>query len=255
MQEIFDAHCHIIDPKYPLITNQGFRPDYYTVADYQTELEAMDLKAVGGAVVAGSFQGFDQSYFADALSQLGDKFVGVTQVPISITDQDLAKLHTIGIRAIRFNLYRGINLTLADLEYLANRVYQQHGWHTELYVDLSTMTEDLYQLLFRLPNASIDHFGMGVTPIDKLKEVVSHNVAVKVTGFGRVKYSRTQLKQIIRDLYRENPQALIFGTDLPSTRATNHFSIEDVQLIKEVLSVDELDKVLLKNGLARYLNK
>ena len=36
---------------------------------------------MGGAVVSGSFQGFDQSYLLDALDQLGPSFVGVTQLP------------------------------------------------------------------------------------------------------------------------------------------------------------------------------
>ena len=31
---IFDAHLHIIDPAYPLVSNEGYLPDPYTVDDY-----------------------------------------------------------------------------------------------------------------------------------------------------------------------------------------------------------------------------
>jgi predicted TIM-barrel fold metal-dependent hydrolase len=28
--KIFDAHLHIIDPRFPLIPNQGYLPDHFT---------------------------------------------------------------------------------------------------------------------------------------------------------------------------------------------------------------------------------
>jgi hypothetical protein len=35
---IFDAHFHVIDPRFPLVPNQGFLPDPFTVADYRARL-------------------------------------------------------------------------------------------------------------------------------------------------------------------------------------------------------------------------
>ena len=57
---IFDAHLHIIDPAYPLVSNEGYLPDPYTVDDYVGQ--TVELGIGGGAVVSGSFQSFDQSY-------------------------------------------------------------------------------------------------------------------------------------------------------------------------------------------------
>ena len=31
---LFDAHFHIIDPRFPLVPNRGYLPDRYTVSDY-----------------------------------------------------------------------------------------------------------------------------------------------------------------------------------------------------------------------------
>ena len=65
----FDGHLHIIDPRFPLIQSQGYLPEPFTVRDYVERTSALDL--VGGAVVSGSFQGFDQGYLLDALERLG----------------------------------------------------------------------------------------------------------------------------------------------------------------------------------------
>jgi predicted TIM-barrel fold metal-dependent hydrolase len=81
----FDCHFHIIDKNFPVVPNQGFMPDAFTSEDYLDRLKAVDL--CGGAVVSGSFQAFDQSYLFHALKVLGPSFVGVTQVPQTVSDQ------------------------------------------------------------------------------------------------------------------------------------------------------------------------
>jgi fluoroacetyl-CoA thioesterase len=68
--QLFDAHLHIVDPRFPLVANHGYVPDPFTVDDYRERL-------AGGAVVSGSFQAFDQDYLLDALRRLGPSF----QVP------------------------------------------------------------------------------------------------------------------------------------------------------------------------------
>ncbi|NNG63010.1 2-pyrone-4,6-dicarboxylate hydrolase, partial [Pseudomonas fragi] len=87
MRPIFDAHCHIIDSAYPLIPNNGYMPEFFSVDDYQERTRPLGI--VGGAVVSGSFQGFDQTYLIAALNRLGPGFVGVTQLPASVTDAQL----------------------------------------------------------------------------------------------------------------------------------------------------------------------
>lgn len=62
----------------------------------------------GGAVVSGSFQGFDQDYLVAALKELGPSYVGVTQLPFSVSAEEILRLHRGGVRAIRFNFKRGV---------------------------------------------------------------------------------------------------------------------------------------------------
>ncbi len=79
MRTIFDTHLHIIGPRFPLIENQGFLPEPFTCKDYLDKVQ--ELNVIGGAIVSGSFQGFDQNYLIDSLQKLGENFVGVTQLP------------------------------------------------------------------------------------------------------------------------------------------------------------------------------
>ena len=254
MQKIFDSHFHIIDPGYPLFENQGFLPDFFTVEEYQSKVSDFGIELVGGVVVSGSFQGFDCSYFQGALDKLGATFVGVTQLNPYTKDEEILRLDRLGIKGIRFNLFRGLSASVQDMRELAHRVYCLCGWKTELYVDASKIDEQLATFIFELPKVSIDHLGMRKCQIERLEQFVSGGIPIRVTGFGRVDYSRDEVQDLLIALYKANPQALIFGTDMPSTRAKYPFSLEDLTLIKESLGEEKAQDVLYKNGVAWYLS-
>ena len=170
MENIFDSHFHIIDPNFPLIENNGFVPDYYSVDEYMEDLNQLGLQAIGGAVVSGSFQGYQQAYFEEALKQLGEQSVGITQLPFDVTDEELQRLHHIGIRGIRFNLYRGLSSSLEEIKELSSRCFNLLGWKTEFYVDIAKVADELKALILALPAASIDHIGMTKVPPATLTE-------------------------------------------------------------------------------------
>ncbi|MFJ5767280.1 2-pyrone-4,6-dicarboxylate hydrolase [Lysinibacillus sp. NPDC093210] len=255
MQKIFDTHFHIIDPKYPLVENQGFVPDFYTVDDYLQELKEMSIELTGGAVVSGSFQGYHQHYFEEAISELGNNFVGITQLPFDTTDEDILKLNDIGIKGIRFNLYRGLSALPKEIRELSERVYNLCNWKTELYVNLQTIDKEIEELMFTLSKVSIDHLGMHKCSVDKLKKIVNANIPIRLTGFGRVGYERDEIRELITILFSENPSSLMFGSDLPSTRAKERFSYNDIQLIKETVGREAQDKIFFENGENWYLDK
>ena len=255
MQKIFDSHFHIIDPKFPLEENQGFVPDFYTVNDYLKEMKEMSIEVIGGAIVSGSFQGYHQDYFAEAISELGNNFVGITQLPFDTTDEDILKLNDVGIKGIRFNLYRGLSASPKEIKELSERVYKLCNWKTELYLNLQTIDKELEELIFTLPKVSIDHLGMHKCSIDRLKKIVNANIPIRVTGFGRVGYERDEIRELITILYGENPNCLMFGSDLPSTRANYRFSYNDIQLIKETVGKEAQDRIFFQNGENWYLDK
>lgn len=243
---VFDAHFHIIDPRYPLIPNDGYRPPPFTCDDYRQRMHGLEI--AGGAVVAGSFQGFDQSWLMGTLGQLGPSFVGVAQIPYTASDAEILELHRAGVRAVRFNLKRGGSEVLEHLDRLARRVHELAGWHAELYVDSRDLAA-LYDTLVALPAASIDHLGLSKAGFSTLLKLAEHGIRVKATGFGRVDFD---VRQALRELFAASPEALLFGTDLPSTRAPRPYRDEDRLLVMEALGEQAAVQVLCGNALRFY---
>lgn len=257
---VFDAHLHIIDPRFPLVPNQGYVPDAFTVDDYMArtgELGAREgardgaraYEVAGGAVVSGSFQKFDQTYLVDALERLGPGFVGVTQVPVAVSDAEVLRLHEAGVRAVRFNVARGGSAGLPGMDRLARRVFDLAGWHAEFYIDARSLDGDLGQRIAALPKASVDHLGMHRDGLPHLLRLVESGVMVKATGFGRVELDPAEVVTAIVDV---NPHALMVGTDLPSTRAQRPFTVTDFDLLCDTLDTSHLDDVFWRNAYEFY---
>ena len=248
-QKYFDCHFHIIDKNFPVVPNQGFMPDAFVSEDYLARLKDIDL--CGGAVVSGSFQELDQSYLFHALKVLGPTFVGVTQVPATVTDRELQELNDAGVRAVRFNVKRGGSEDIKHLESFARRVHKLVGWHTELYID-STDAAGLFDTLVSLPAVSIDHIGLSKAGFPTLLKLVDKGVKVKATGFGRVDFD---VGPALKELYAANPKALMFGTDLPSTRAPRPYLDSDYALVLETLGEEKAVNVFYKNAIEFYRPK
>ncbi|MGW0039931.1 amidohydrolase family protein [Gordonia sp. NPDC003376] len=243
---VFDAHLHIIDPRFPLIENNGYLPPAFTVADYRARIAHLGID--GGAVVSGSFQAFDQRYLVAALQALGPGYVGVTQIPADASDAEILELDRHGVRAVRFNARRGGSADLAELDRLARRVHDLAGWHTELYID-SQALPDLSAVLRSLPAISVDHLGLSAQGLSHLLHLVESGARVKATGFGRIDVDPSTA---IRQIMAVNPQALVVGTDLPSTRARRPFEDSDVDLIRDVVGDNHIDDVFWNNAALLY---
>jgi predicted TIM-barrel fold metal-dependent hydrolase len=245
--DVFDAHFHVIDPRFPLVPNNGYLPDPFTVSDYLQRVDG--LHVTGGAVVSGSFQAFDQSYLKEALAQLGPSFVGVTQIPAAATDAEVLDLDRAGVRAVRFNLYRGGSATLTDVDSLARRVHDLAGWHSEFYLDAGDLA-DLEPTLAALPQVSVDHLGMSDDPSGALLRLVDSGMVVKATGFGRVNVSDPEA--LMRSIVNANPAALVFGSDLPSTRAAIPFHDNDIDRVAHAVGAEHVGAVLAGNARRLY---
>jgi Amidohydrolase len=239
---VFDAHLHIIDPRFPLVASQGYVPDPFTVDDYRTATAGLNV--TGGAVVAGSFQpqgGSDPSvveqpetvvpqrgqtplgpwaWLVDALGRLGPGFVGVVELREGATAEQVLALDAAGVRAVRFNLHRGGSLD----ERLAQRVHEVAGWHVEVYAGGRVLAA-LEGALRRLPRLVVDHLGLDAEALPVLRRL---GCMVKATGFGRVDLD---VEATLRAL---DPDRLLFGTDLPGTRARRPFGPADLELVAEI---------------------
>ena len=244
--KLFDSHFHIIDPVFPLIENQGFLPDYFTCDDYLKRLQSYDL--VGGTVVSGSFQGYDQTYMKSALKKLGPQYVGVTQLPYATADEQILDLNRIGVRGVRFNLKRGLVSDLGQLSDFAKRIYDLAKWHVELYVDAKDL-DDLLGTIVNLPAASIAHLGLSREGLSNLIYLADQGVRIKASRFGCLNFDPGEA---INKIVKANPDVLMFGTDLPSTRNPKPFEDNDVLLVFEGLNKNLSKKILHENAIKFY---
>ena len=243
---LVDSHFHIIEPRFPLVPNNGFIPSAFTVADYRAAVHGLGV--VGGVVVSGSFQADDHGYLFDALPTLGSGFVGVANVAADASDKDLQSLAAAGIRAVRFNLYRSGSEGAEQLLHFGQRLWEIAHMHVELYVDAIDLAE-LAPTLTKLPMVSIDHLGMTDAHRATLLHLVEGGLRVKATGFGRV---NLDIGAALRDIHAANPGALMFGTDAPGTRARRPFKVSDLALIEETLGENALAAVLHDNAAVFY---
>ena len=78
-----------------------------------------------------------------------------------------------------------------------------------------------------------------------LLELVEDGAYVKATGFGRVDHD---VPAALRAIAAVNPGALLFGTDLPGTRAPRPFEDADIEVVLEAAG----PQALYDNAAALY---
>ena len=246
MRRLFDSHCHIIDRRFPIVANQGYLPPDFPLEAYLAE--AKPLGVVAGAVVSGSFQANDQTYLEDLLPRLGAGWAGVTQIPNDYPDAEIARLGALGVRAVRFNVFRGRIESVNDIVALATRCHAVAGWHAEIYADAAALVPHVAKLA-SLPQLCIDHLGMTEAGLPVLLDLVAAGCRVKATGFGRV---QLDVPTALERIAQANPEALVFGTDIPSTRAKRPFVPADIDLVEKVLGPALAKKAFWDNPVALY---
>jgi predicted TIM-barrel fold metal-dependent hydrolase len=245
-RRLFDSHCHIIDHRFPIVANQGYTPPHFPLEDYLAQVKPLGV--VGGAVVSGSFQANDQTYLMDILPKLGPGWVGVTQIPNDYPDAEIAKLGKLGVRAVRFNMFRGRIDSVDDIVALATRCHSVAGWHSEIYADAAALAPHVGKLS-KLPQLCVDHLGMTEAGVPALLDLVAAGCKVKATGFGRVKLD---VPKTLTAIAQKNANALVFGTDIPSTRAARPFQPSDIDLVESVLGQALAQKAFWDSPLALY---
>ena len=94
---------------------------------------------------------------------------------------------------------------------------------------------------------SIDHLGLSKAGLPILLKLAEQGVRIKTTGFGRVDFDIA-----LRNLHSANPAALMFGSDLPSTRASRPFLQSDITRLIDSVGEAQADAVLHANAARFY---
>ncbi|HHU45698.1 MAG TPA: amidohydrolase family protein [Actinomycetales bacterium] len=262
--DIIDSHFHIIGAR-DLRPDRAFAPPPFTVDRYLQLTDRMAdaarwSRVAGGVVFGGSLQTREET-LAEALEELeleaqsrgfaredGRNFVGVITGTTELGSDRILALDAKGIRGIRFNLLKGQEIAVGDLEALARKVHDLAGWTTDVNVDIAARP-DVADVLPELPAAAVNHLGMSEQGIERVAELAGAGVRVKASGFGRLDFP---VAEALDRIHSVNPRALMFGTDLPGTHAPRRFDRSDVDVILDVLGEWEMPRVMRDNALAFY---
>ncbi|HEX8164785.1 MAG TPA: amidohydrolase family protein [Beijerinckiaceae bacterium] len=219
-----DCHMHIYDARFPIAPSATLKPADAKADDYR--LLQKRIGTSRNVVVQPSTYGTDNSCTLDGMAKLGPTARGVAVVDTSVTDDELKRLHGLGIRGIRFNLVQAGATTVEMLEPLSKRV-NDLGWHVQIHM-LGDGIVKIEEILNRLPSPIVfDHMGripkdVGTAHpayavigklIDKGRTWVKLSGAYMDTKVGPPTYAdSTKLAQAFA---KAAPQRMVWASDWP----------------------------------------
>jgi predicted TIM-barrel fold metal-dependent hydrolase len=218
---------HIYDSRFPAAPSATLRPEDATPNDYR--LLQKRIGTTRNVVVTPSTYGTGNSCTLDGLAKFGATARGVAVVDTSVTDAELKRLDSLGIRGIRFNLVQAGATTIEMLEPLSKRV-NELGWHVQIHMlgDQIVKIEDLLQRLpspivfdhlGRIPQpAGVDHpaFALVVKLLDKGRAWVKLSGAYQDTKIGPPTYADTT--KVAQAYVRVAPERMVWASDIRPTR-------------------------------------
>lgn len=224
-----DAHCHVFGPahRFPFALERSYTPPDSGFEDLVALQERLGLSRA--VVVQASCHGTDNSALLDALRRGEGRFGGVAMIEESTDDTELAEMHRVGVRGIRFNFVRHLGGApdLGRIFDVVERVVPL-GWHFEVHFDAEQLP-GYADLLDRLPGPFIiDHMGrvsaaggIDQEPLRLLLDLLSteERAWVKISGAERVSKAGTppyaDVIPLARALIETAPERILWGTDWP----------------------------------------
>ena len=264
-----DAHCHVFGPGdvVPYAPERKYTP----VDAGKDQLFALRdfLGFERNVIVQATCHGADNRALVDALLAAGDRARGVATIRPGISPDELAGLHTAGVRGIRFNFVRRLADPKPDSYYrgLADQVAQL-GWHIVVYFEAPDLAErwDLFDSLPTL--VVVDHMGRPDVsqPLDGpeftqfTRFMREHrNVWSKVSGAERLSISGppdyADVIPFARHIVGTFSDRVIWGTDWPHPNMKSHMPDDGhlVDLVPHIAPAPDLQrKLLVDNPMRLY---
>ena len=233
MKDACDAHFHVFGPadKYPARDPKlRYKPPLAPLEDYLAQARALGFERF--VFVQPSAYLRDNSCMLDAMRETpGSR--GVVDVDEDASDQELAKMHALGVRGVRINVSpvhppeAGLALKLlARVEKLDARL-AGIGWHLDFLLP-GWLTDELMKKIGSLQcDCTLAHMGMflakeGVQQagFQRLLDLLRNGrgkVWVKLTGVYRTSQAAGfgDAAPLARALIDAAPDRLIWGSDYP----------------------------------------
>jgi predicted TIM-barrel fold metal-dependent hydrolase len=225
-----DCHAHVFGPaaRYPYFRRRIYTPPDAPPASYWGMLGALGVERA--VLVQPSVYGTDNRAMLDALAGEKRRLRAVAVVEESVSDAELARMHELGVRGIRFNIVdvkpeeKG-RLPVDAVRRMAGRI-KALGWHIQFLMHVDEFP-DLDRIFGELPvEVVIDHFGYMNTAQGLehpgfqalLRLLRGGRGWVKFTGAYRISREAMPHRDVTpyaRALVAANPRRIVWGTDWP----------------------------------------
>lgn len=219
----WDCHVHVFDAGAPVVEGH-YQPAHRPLADIEALAQAHGIEHL--VMVQPSVYGVDNTVMLEALRARPGRHRAVLVADESLLQADLAMLHAIGVRGVRFNLVSPVGNGARDFAVLAPSL-RTMGWHAQWYAKPGDLPR-----IQRLHQGSgvvcvLDHLaGMHVelAPDDPAWEVLARIAAdgawIKLSGWYRL---RAQLPYKALDasigrVARLFGSRMVWGSDWPHTQ-------------------------------------
>lgn len=221
-----DTHFHVFEPGYPHSPNRLYTFPDGTLKQYLKLLDVLGIERM--VLVQPTYYGDDNSLTLDVLRKVGDRCRAVVRINEDETEEELDRYHSLGVRAIRLDLFARASWPVSDLVAYVKRMAARarpRGWHIQFYTP-GTVVRDLLPFMADLEDDFvIDHMGYmlesdGLTSndFDRLLDVLRLGKCwIKLSGPYRIaKYKPlSSVAPIAHKLVATRPDRLIWGSDWP----------------------------------------
>jgi predicted TIM-barrel fold metal-dependent hydrolase len=221
----WDCHVHVFEAG-------KSSPGHYAPKHHPLErIEALAAEHGFGhlVLVQPSVYGADNSLMLSALDKERGRHRGVVVVDAAVSDAELQRWHTLGVRGIRCNLVSPVGNHHTDWAIWAPRL-RELGWHVQWYAHGDQLQEIVrWQQRYRLP-CVLDHvagmhtrFTQDALAWQSLRELAQAGAWIKLSGWYRLgldasdgaPYDLAQLKLAeICALFKDR---CVWGSDWPHT--------------------------------------
>tara|TARA_B100000686_G_scaffold352412_1_gene454310 strand:+ start:35 stop:919 length:885 start_codon:yes stop_codon:yes gene_type:complete len=265
-----DTHVHVFDFRYPFSPERGYNPPEANLKQLSHLHRTLGIDKV--VFTQPSVYGTDNTAMMDSVSILNERVQNsaraVVSCPVTISDVELEKFHSLGARGLRFNMDNagGMSVGINDLPELAKRVAQLE-WHME-FLFAGSALEELIPIFSRLPvPVSIAHFAYQTAAAgtnskgfqDLLSLVQMENTWIKISGANRVSNTGmppyNDLKPLANALVEANEDHILWGTDWPHPNIfdENPNDADLVDALGDWITDDALrTKILVENPASLY---
>lgn len=221
-----DTHFHVFGPvcDFPYAADRTYTPADATIDEYISLARRLGFSR--SVIVQPSVYGTDNSRTLSSLEEQAVPMRGIVVVDETVTQDELGRMHDLGVRGVRINLVFGGGAALETARRLAPRI-REFDWHIQFLVDVSTI-EELRQCIETLDITTVfDHFGhipagsVAANPgFEALLGLLRDGHSwVKLSGAYRITNERTapygDITPLARDLIAANPDRVVWATDWP----------------------------------------